>query len=648
MPPADSTAQSVPGAARHSPSLIDSIPTPAYACDAAGRITDFNERAATLWGRRPKLNDSADRYCGALALLAPDGTPLPHACSPAAVALAEGRPCEGREAVVVRPDGTRRTVLYHVEPMHDEQGTVRGANAVLVDVTEREETQRAARAALLDIEASFRGFFDSVAVGAVQVNSEGRIISANDRFCGITGYSREELLTMTPFDLDPPEDRWTDLERVKSALADPAGTYHAEKRYLRKDGTYVWVHVAANILRDASGRPVQTAAIVLDISERKRAEQALQEADRMKDDFLATLAHELRNPLAPLTSAADLLRHADHGEVGWCREVVDRQVRHLTRLIDDLLDVSRITRDKLELRKARITLADVIRGAVEASRPMLERCEQTLKADLPAEPVLLDGDAVRLTQVFTNLLTNAAKFTRSAGTIRIVAQPEGAGIEVRVIDSGIGIAKEELGRVFEKFYQSPHRGERFLGGLGIGLSLVRKLVELHGGSIEARSAGIGHGSEFVVRLPVAKAEARAVTRRSADSERDGARRILIVDDNVDGADTLGRLLRVMGHEAVTVYDGQAALRRTDDFEPDIVFLDLGMAGMDGFEVCRCLRERLRRSARIVALTGWGRKEDVARTRQAGFDAHLVKPADRAALERLLTETAPLPGAGAAA
>jgi two-component system CheB/CheR fusion protein len=649
----EATTESTPASSEGLPALpFASVPAPAYACDAEGLIVAYNERAALLWGRRPKLNDAADRYCGCQGLLTSDGAPLERAASPTALALAAGHTIEGSEAVIERPDGALRTVLYYVTPLRNDAGEITGASAVLVDVTARERAQRRAHEALQASEANFRGFFDSAAVGAALVNDEGRFINVNDRYCEITGYGRDELLTMSPFQLDHPDDREEDLQRVRRALSDPAGSYHAEKRYIRKDGGIRWVLVAANFIRDEQQRPVQTVAVCLDMSERKRAEDALHESDRLKDEFLATLAHELRNPLAPLKSAAELMRCADARETEWCRNVIDRQVMHMTRLIDDLLDVSRITRDKLELRTARVELEDVINGAIEASRPMLERCEQTLTTELPEAPVQLEGDHVRLTQVFTNLLTNAAKFTESAGTIRLKAAVDGDGVTVSVTDSGVGIASEELSRVFDKFYQSPKRGTRFLGGLGIGLSLVQRLVELHGGRIEARSAGLGHGSEFVVRLPLARLEVQGQGSAQAGPVLERPRRglrILIVDDNVDGADAFGRLLALMGHDTVMEYDGQSAIKREAEIAPHDVFNDLGMPGKDGFEVCRRLREQsLVRRPRTIALTGWGRKEDLARTAEAGFDAHLVKPVDREVLKRLLAEVARLRAAAGAA
>jgi len=385
----------------------------------------------------------------------------------------------------------------------------------------------------------------------------------------------------------------------------------------------------------------QSAGLAFDISERKFGEQALQEADRAKDEFLATLAHELRNPLAPLKNAAELLR-SPFAEPAWCRDMIDRQVNHLSRLIDDLLDVSRIARDKLELRKAVIEIGDVIRSAVEASRPLIESCGQTLVVAPLPESVYVDGDLVRLTQVLTNLLTNAAKFSQGAGAIRLSARHDGGMVAISVADSGIGITQDEITRVFDRFYQSRRRSARFLGGLGIGLSLVRRLVELHGGTVEALSEGPGRGSEFVVRLPIEAghvADSTGASDGPFERSTGTRRRVLIVDDNIDGANSLGSLLAFLGHDTAMEYDGQGALDRAVAFDADVVLLDLGMPGLDGFEICRRLRASdLPHRPRIVAMTGWGREEDRARTAAAGFDAHLVKPVDVATLTRLLEES----------
>ena len=418
--------------------LLAALPTPAYACSPDGRLIQYNEHAAALWGRRPKLNHSAERFCGSHAMFSADGTPLEREASWMARALRDDAPYGDKEIIIARPDGSRRTVLSYVTPVHDADGMLVAATAVLVDVTQHAERRNATQAALRASEANFRAFFDSQAIGIVQVDPDGRFTRVNDRYCELTGYSRAELLEMRPFDLDHPDDREADREHVRKVIEDPSGVYQTDKRYIRKDGTIGWVHITANMLRDETGRVTQSAAVALDISERKLAEQALHEADRAKDEFLATLAHELRNPLAPLKNAAELLRNPA-AEPAWCRDVIERQVNHLSRLIDDLLDVSRITRDKLELRKGRVEISDVIRSAVEASRPMIESCGQALLVAPLPEKIYVDGDLVRLTQVLTNLLTNAAKFSPGAGAIRLSAGRDCGHVSISVADSGIGI-----------------------------------------------------------------------------------------------------------------------------------------------------------------------------------------------------------------
>jgi len=376
--------------------------------------------------------------------------------------------------------------------------------------------------------------------------------------------------------------------------------------------------------------------------ERLRLLDQLKEADLRKDEFLATLAHELRNPLAPARSAVHLLRLTgpDEPQLRWARDVIDRQIAHLTRLIDDLMDVSRITRNRLELRKQRLELADVIRGAVESARPIIEQYGHTLTIALPDEPVHLDGDLVRLSQIFLNLLNNAAKYTEPGGRIWLEAVVQGHEVVVRVKDSGVGIPPEKLTRVFEMFFQVDRTLERARGGLGIGLSLVRRLVDLHGGSIEARSEGPGTGSEFVVRLPVLRdakgSQPSAATAASVNGSV--TRRILIVDDNRDSADALAMILRVSGdHEVHTAYDGSEGVALATRVKPDAVLLDIGMPHMNGFDVCRCIREQpWGRQSVLIAMTGWAQEDDRRRTADAGFDAHLVKPIDPGGLVELLS------------
>jgi PAS domain S-box-containing protein len=384
-----------------------------------------------------------------------------------------------------------------------------------------------------------------------------------------------------------------------------------------------------------------------DLIERMRAEEALRDADRRKDEFLATLAHELRNPLAPIRNALAILRRAgDDGDVaGQARDVMERQLRQMVRLIDDLLDVSRITRGKLELRRERVALADVMRTAVEAVRPRVDEASQELTIELPREPVELDADPTRLAQVFTNLLDNASKYTARGGRIALAARLDGAEAVATVSDTGIGIAREHLPRLFETFSQVAPALERPHGGLGIGLSLARGLVRMHGGDIAAHSAGPGRGSTFTVRLPLPAGGPTPAPPPAAEAPAGPRRRLLVVDDSRDSADSLSWMLRLAGHEVHTAYDGQEAVEAAEHFRPEAVLLDIGMPRMNGYEAARRIRQQpWGRDVFLVALTGWGQEEDKRRAREAGFDYHVTKPADPAALTKLLADLTPLSSA----
>ncbi|HUJ01292.1 MAG TPA: ATP-binding protein [Usitatibacter sp.] len=367
--------------------------------------------------------------------------------------------------------------------------------------------------------------------------------------------------------------------------------------------------------------------------------QALKDADRRKDEFLAVLAHELRNPLAPVRNAIEILRAtpAATAQQQWTQDVIDRQVRQLSRLVDDLLDVSRITSGKIELRKERVELGAAVRIALESSRPLIERGGHELSVTLPAEPIRLDADLARLAQVLSNLLNNAAKYTRPGGHIWLTAERSGSHAVVRVRDNGIGIRPAMLTRIFDMFTQVAGSGPHSQGGLGIGLTLVRRLVELHGGSVEARSEGIGKGSEFTVTLPLAGSET-ANGEEAADShpgDDPHPRRILVVDDNRDAADSLCMLLKSRGHEVRVAYDGLEAVGSAVAFHPDVVLLDIGLPKLSGYEAARRIREAGGAQALLIAVTGWGQEEDRRRARDAGFDHHLTKPVDPAAISWLI-------------
>jgi CheY-like chemotaxis protein len=376
---------------------------------------------------------------------------------------------------------------------------------------------------------------------------------------------------------------------------------------------------------------------IRDISDRKRAEEALKEADCRKDEFLAMLAHELRNPLAPLRNAVQVmqLKGTDDPEVQWARDVIERQVRQLTRRVDVLLDVARISRGKINLRMEPVDLAAVVACAVEISRPLIDARKHDLKVSLPEQAVRVAGDLTRLAQVLSNLLNNAAKYTDDGGYIELIVEPNGGEAVLQVRDTGVGIAGDMLSHIFEMFAQVQGSVSRSESGLGIGLTLVRSLVEMHGGSVAAHSKGHGQGSEFVVRLPLwreADAPAAAGTEEPRPRNLLG-RSVLIVDNNRDAADSLALLLRLAGHEVRTAYDGPAALDLARVWPPDVVLLDIGMPGMDGLEVARRLRQDLGlKQALLVALTGYGQDEDRRRSQEAGFNAHLVKPVDVCDLE----------------
>jgi signal transduction histidine kinase len=375
---------------------------------------------------------------------------------------------------------------------------------------------------------------------------------------------------------------------------------------------------------------------------RGKNEQELREADRHKDEFLAILAHEQRNLLAPIRTGLEVLRLGNERPVReQAREMMERQLGQMVRLVDDLLDVSRISRNKLELRKARITLAAVIDNALETARPLIESKGHRLTLSLPPAPVYLDADLTRLAQVFWNLLNNSAKYTDPGGRLELTAEERGGEVVVAVQDTGIGIPADALPGLFQIFAQVDHGSARAQGGLGIGLALVKGLVEMHGGTVEARSAGVGRGSRFVVRLPRAPGGGPG-DRTPAREDRPGSvgRRILIVDDNRDAAVTLGKMLSLLGHDIRTAHDGLEGLEAAGTFHPDLVLLDLGLPKLSGHEVCRRLREQPWGQALfIVAVTGWGQEDDRRRSQEAGFNEHLVKPVSFAAVEKLLADMA---------
>jgi signal transduction histidine kinase/ActR/RegA family two-component response regulator len=408
------------------------------------------------------------------------------------------------------------------------------------------------------------------------------------------------------------------------------------------------VHGVMSFATAESGRRLDATDLRVALDLARRAATAienaqlywsLQEADRRKDEFLAMLAHELRNPLAPIKNAVHLLRMkgTSSAEWQWARDVIDRQLIQMVRLIDDLMDISRITRNKLELRRERVELEPILKGAVETSRPLIEAAGHTLIVSIPPDPIPLDADLTRMAQVFSNLLNNAAKYTPRGGTIWLRAERGEATVTVTIRDTGIGIPQKMLPRIFDMFTQVDRSQDRSQGGLGIGLTLVRRLVEMHGGTVEARSEGPDQGSEFVVRLPLDPPASGSKPPADEIEPRAGVRhRIVVADDNRDSTETLQILLTMMGHQVHIAENGLDAVTLVEAKRPDLVLLDIGMPTMSGYEVARHIRrEPWGQSMVLVAVTGWGQEGDRRRSREAGFDHHLVKPVDPIALQSVL-------------
>jgi signal transduction histidine kinase/CheY-like chemotaxis protein len=408
---------------------------------------------------------------------------------------------------------------------------------------------------------------------------------------------------------------------------------------LRKDGSEFPVEISLSPIPDDQG--ILIASIVRDVTERRRMEQDLRDANRKKEEFLATLAHELRNPLAPIRNGLQLMKLAKNNAdtVEQARTMMERQLGHMVRLVDDLLDVNRINLGKLELRKERVELASVVQEAVETSLPLVEMYGNELTVTLSPEPIYLDADLTRLAQVFSNLLNNAAKYSEPGGRVWLSAERQGNDVVVTVKDTGAGIPAEMLPKVFEMFTQVDRTLDRSQAGLGIGLSLVKALVEMHEGVVEARSDGLGKGSEFVVRLPASVEKlVQAMQSASTQQKREAKYRILVVDDNRDTAGSLAMILQMMGNDTRTAYDGEEAVAAASEFQPDVILLDLDLPKLNGYEVCRRIRKQPGgKELVIIAQTGYGQAEDRRRTHEAGFDYHIVKPLDPDALMDLLAE-----------
>jgi PAS domain S-box-containing protein len=590
----------------------------------------------------------------------------------------------------------------------DTNGESLMVGGVAFDITERKQAEEALR----ESEEQFRLLADTAPV-LIWVNGLDGCEFVNRKYLQFLGRSMEEVQRMRWVTALHPDDAGTYLGVYQQAFEERT-PFEAQFRFRRADGEYRWMKSAALPRFAASGKFSGFVGCSLDVTDIKRSEEALAEADRRKNEFLAMLAHELRNPLAPIRNALEILRLAQSGEkseggsfaiphsppatppdLATPIEMIDRQIAQMVRLVDDLLDVSRISRGTIQLRTGFIDLASVVNDAVETIRPLCESKGLHFTVTLPPQPVYLNADPIRLVQVMGNLLNNAYKFTDKGGRIWLTAEVSDecrvtsaeekddtvvarhpSLVTIRVRDTGIGIAVDQLSRIFEMFAQIDTSLERTRSGLGIGLTLAKNLVELHGGELEAQSGGLGQGCEFVVRLPLVASDKCLVTsdekeetgeksdqlRVTSDKKEEAVdgealklvtghsslvtekRRILVVDDNVDSAESLTLLLDLGGNETYTAYDGLEALAAAADLRPDVILLDIGLPELNGYDVARRIREQpWGKQIVLVALTGWGQEEDRRRSRDAGFDHHLTKPVDPVTLKKLLAEGPRVPG-----
>ena len=521
----------------------------------------------------------------------------------------------------------------------------RSAAVIIISHAEAQEHARAEED-LRQSEERFYALANSISQLAWICDKLGNVIWYNQRWLDYTGLSFEAMKGWDWSKVQHPDHRERVVARVK--LSAETGEPWEDTFPLRgKDGSYRWFLSRAVPIRDASGAIIRWFGTNTDVTELRDAQQTLLDSDRRKNEFLAMLAHELRNPLAPIRNSVQVLRLKGPADpdLQWAQEVVDRQVKQLTRLVDDLLDVSRISRGKIELVKQRVELQSIVHHAVAAAQSHIQNLDHELTVTLPPSPIYLHADPIRLSQVVGNLLNNACKFTDRGGHILLTvevasraASAPGDYAVIRVRDSGIGIAADQRPRVFDMFVQVDTSLERSVSGLGLGLTLVKNLVEMHTGTVEVHSDGIGKGTEFVVCLPITAEAPDASPPEPANGELRGtrARRILVVDDNRDSAESLVMLLKLLKHETHIAYDGLEAVKTAATCKPDVILLDIGLPKLNGYEACRQIREQpWGRGMIVVALTGWGQEEDRQRSKEAGFDGHLVKPVDLGALTGLL-------------
>jgi len=534
----------------------------------------------------------------------------------------------------VRKDGTRFWANVTITAVHDDSGQLAGYAKVTRDMTERRAYEEELRAS----EERFRLLVESVRDYAIfMLDPEGIVRSWNAGAQAIKGYDARDIIGRSLSTFYTPQDQQAGKPAAALALARANGRVEDEGWRVRKDGSLFWANVVITAIYNRNQQLVGYAKVTRDMTERRRLEE-LERSSRMMSEFLAMLAHELRNPLAPIRNAVSVmqLEPLTSPALRNCRDIIDRQLTHVTRLVDDLLDIGRLTTGKIKLRQERLRLEEVVGRSVETVRPLIETRRHTLVLELPSHSVQVTGDGTRLSQILQNLLINAAKYTPDGGRISVKVEQSDGLVTTSVSDNGRGIDPADVESIFELFRQGAH-GTATESGLGIGLTLARSLAEMHGGALHATSPGPGQGSTFFFRMPAAQmAEGEEVSAPKRDQP--DAWRVMVVDDNRDSADTTTAILRLLGNQVECAYSGQDALNLAQRFKAHVVLLDLAMPGMDGFEVLRQLRTVPGMAHTFgIAMTGYGSADDKRRTQDAGFDAHLIKPVELDALIKLLND-----------
>ncbi|HEY7887759.1 MAG TPA: PAS domain S-box protein [Steroidobacteraceae bacterium] len=596
--------------------------------DVAGRVTFLNSVAeqVTGWSSADARNQPFERIFHIVN--EHTGKPVEH---PVAKVLETGGIVGlANHTVLIARDGRRIPIDDSGSPVRLANGKLIGIVVVFRDVTQRKRAEHARAWLAALVESSD----DAIASKTL----DGIVTSWNPAAARLFGYAPEEI-TGKPITTIIPLELQAEEAEILARLRRGERVDHFETVRVTKDGRRIDVSLTISPIRGADGEIIGASKIVRDITERRRAERLLREADRQKDEFLATLAHELRNPLAPICAAAELLKHAKTlaPELRAATAILERQARHMTHLVDDLLDMSRITSGRIRLQPEPLELTELLKSVIETYRQSAETARHQVSFAASGVPIYASADRIRLTQVVSNILHNAVKYTPPGGRIEVALHTHNRHAIISIRDNGMGIPPEMLEHIFEPFAQLDRSYERADGGLGIGLTLAKRLIELHQGRIEARSAGRGKGTEFLIHLPVvAAAPAKPASAPRKHAEFAGSCRVLIADDNHDAAVSLSMLLQSMGHDTRVVHDGIEALEEAEVFRPDVVLLDIGMPRLDGYETARKIASRpWAQATQIVAVTGWGQETDRQRAREAGFHRHLVKPVDFNALRELI-------------